>query len=502
MNKRGIIARSEWWVYGGGAAAAALLILVALYALAAARPPRAHAQGGNLGLEISKELVGDTTVSVGQILTFQIVVRNTGSLSVTDLVVEDTYDAAVIDPAEVGVYARDDDPPLSDTTPYVFDSANSAITWSGLELAPGEERTILVRFRAVHPTPQLLTVNYARIKEAAQSGVRKEVDVGDDASGDVKGNNAPLLKRLAAEGEISVGTLVTFTIEVSNEPGSPPIEVLPLTDNYNPAVLEFVSANPPVSSNDDTSGVLEWSDLLAMTGRDQLPPGESLVVTTVYRTLQAFDGSVNEAEVNTAEDEYGNTLDPDAANAPIQIVPAQETATATSAAPTSTPVATATATMQPDFTATPTSATTQTATAAPTFTPFPTAQPSDDDDDDGDDDDDEEEVATAAAARPTAGGTPLIAHEDAMKTIWALQGTIVTAEAEAEAATATATAASTPAATTTPTLVVPSTLPRTGSDDPRQGYLWWVVGAALLLLLAGALVGAAGWQRKQGRKAG
>jgi uncharacterized repeat protein (TIGR01451 family) len=466
--------------------AAALIVLVALHLLAFSRPQQALAQGeGTLGLEISKELVGDTTISVGQVITFKIVVKNTGSLSVTDLVVEDTYDTAVIDPVELGIYAESDDPPLSDTEPYVLDAANTTITWSGLELAPGEELTILVRFRAVHPTEELLTVNYARIKEATRSGVKKEVDIGDDADGDVRGNNAPVFKELAVDGEVRVGTLVTFTIEVNNEEGSPPIEVLPLTDNYNPTVLEFVSADPPVSSNDDTNGVLEWSDLLAMTGLDQLGPGESIFVTTVYRTLQPFDGSVNEAEVDSAEDQYENTLDPDAANAPIQIVPAQEIATTTS-----TPAAAATATSTPAITATATSTATATqiATTAPTLTPFPTSRPDDDDDDD--DDDDEREEATTVA-RPTRG-TPYIQHEDAIKTIWAVQGTIVTEEA----AVATATATSTPAqATATTTLVVPGTLPRTGSNDPQHSYLWWL-GAALVLLVAGTLVGALGQKRK------
>jgi uncharacterized repeat protein (TIGR01451 family) len=127
---------------------------------------------------------------------------------------------------------------------------------------------------------------------------------------------------------VRVGLPITFTIVITND-GVIDITDLPLRDIYNPAALQFVSASPPPSSINEPSGLLEWSDLLDITGRTALRPGESIQVRTVYIALQNVRQAVNQAEVSGARDEYGNTLEASRAEVPIFIVGPEETVTAT-----------------------------------------------------------------------------------------------------------------------------------------------------------------------------
>ena len=80
-------------------------------------------------------------------------------------------------------------------------------------------------------------------------------------------------------------------------------------------MLDFVSAEPPPPSVDVARGVLAWDDLLALTGRDRLRPGESITVVTVYTALRDITAAVNRAEVSGAKDEYGNDAQPAQAEA-------------------------------------------------------------------------------------------------------------------------------------------------------------------------------------------
>ncbi len=104
---------------------------------------------------------------------------------------------------------------------------------------------------------------------------------------------------------------VTFTIAIDNV-GPSTIDVLPLLDTYETDDLAFVNATPyPEEDADD--GLLSWYDLTGPAphgfGRN-LPPGETLVVTTVFRIASDFDATTNTATVSGATDVYGNPADP------------------------------------------------------------------------------------------------------------------------------------------------------------------------------------------------
>lgn len=239
----------SWWRYGWLAIGLSSLVLLTLYLLILHSAAQVQAQGNDLGMEITKRVEGNTTVQLGEIIDFTIRVVNTGTLPITRLVVVDVFEPDIVDPARVGAFAEPDDPPLSDP-PGDFDGTDT-IVWDDLlddlpggVLAAGEEIIIRVRLRAVHPTDELQLVNRARIQEAIRSN-------GEDASGDeaeaeaeAPRGNAPVDKSLGVPLPVTVGDLITFTITLRNE-GTVPLETAPLTDNYNPSVLEFVRASPP-----------------------------------------------------------------------------------------------------------------------------------------------------------------------------------------------------------------------------------------------------------------
>lgn len=375
----------------------ALALLLWLLFSYTAAPVQAQDQ---LGLTISKQLQGDAVVRIGELLTFEIVIANTGSVPLTRLVVVDEFERTIVAPAGSGPFAEPGDPPLSEP-PGAFDG-NNRIVWDNLvelaglpggELRPGQELRLLVRLRAIRPTAELQTVNRARIDVAIGS----QGETGGGGSAEVparpQGARLPLTKQALTNGPIVAGDLITFTITLTND-GAIDLVDLPLRDVYNPAVLRFVSADPPPPLADDVAGILEWPDLLATTGRGRLGPGEALQVTTVYEALLPFDGGVNSASVARARDEYANEYTERRAEAPIRILPAGGSpapptppGTATPITPTAAP-ATPTAVPRAEPTATPTRLPTagplltevalrRTQTAAPTATaaPLETAAP-------------------------------------------------------------------------------------------------------------------------------
>lgn len=365
------------WLAAGALAALALaLFAVGMFA----RPAIAQ----DLGLEISKSLRGGPEVQVGQILEFSIRITNTGALPLAELDLVDEFVGAIVAPVGSGPFAEPGDPPLSDTAPFTYDGGET-ITWSllggGATLEPGEGLEVIVRLRAVRPTADLQTVNRARIARAVRSDGASAG--GGDAAVPAQPDGARLPMSKGAPAPVAAGLPITFTIVITND-SLVDIVALPLRDVYNPAALGFESADPPPDTADEAAGVLAWGDLLALTGRARLAPGESITVQTVYTALRDITAAVNTAEVSGARDEYGNAVQPRQAQVPIRVVAPGEPEAPTgrpTRSPTDTPVPlntagprlteisigrTATAAAQATPTATSTIEATAEATVAPT----------------------------------------------------------------------------------------------------------------------------------------
>ena len=430
-----------WQVFLFGGLALCATILIGVIGLLA--PHAARAQ--DLGLEITKSLVGSRQVQVGAILEFTIRITNTGTVPITELQVVDEFVGSIVAPAGSGIYARPGDPPLSDTQPYTYDGAET-ITWDllggGQQLAAGESLAITVRLRAIRPTSDLQVVNRARIERAVRNDGSQSGGGAAEAPAQPAGARLPMTKSLGVPVPVRVGQPITFTIVITND-GAVELTSLPLRDIYNPAALRFVSASPPPSAVNEPSGLLEWDDLLEITGRGLLRPGEAIRITTVYIALQNVRGAVNQADVSGARDLYGNDIESSQAEVPIFIVGPDETAT-TEATADATATTAATSTPQPDEEDQPERSSTP--TSAPTL------------------------AASVTSAAPSAPFTSA--------TVTTTPEASVVSTSVAETITPTSAASGGAGGENTP-----ASLPKTGTSGDLGPWLF----AALILLLAGGL---------------
>jgi hypothetical protein len=108
-----------------------------------------------------------------------------------------------------------------------------------------------------------------------------------------------------------VGDEITFEITIENR-NTRPIHILPLEDDYDPAQLTFVSADPAPDNVDTVNGLITWNDLIPGIGHD-LEYQETTTVTVVFTAAptsctQFVDGT-NVAVMSGAQDDRGTTLD-------------------------------------------------------------------------------------------------------------------------------------------------------------------------------------------------
>jgi hypothetical protein len=121
----------------------------------------------------------------------------------------------------------------------------------------------------------------------------------------------------AADGIVTVGQDLTFTIQVRNT-GNVTLTVVPLTDTYHTAYLTYLSAAP--SPDTETPGALGWDDL---TGPGELAPQGTISVTVTFRAVASTNLLPNQQTINIARVEGatdGNTVAPPAEDdAPVRI---------------------------------------------------------------------------------------------------------------------------------------------------------------------------------------
>lgn len=245
-------------------------------------------------------------VRVGEVLSFTITLTNDAGFTLTNVTLVDEYNESVLG------FASGSPPP------DLVDTANGILTWSNVAappLPPGTVLTFTVFFTAEHP--QTAVVNAVRAQDITGTmGAISDTAATEDID-EAIGGQAPLDKDIFPPGSApQVGFPVTFTHLITND-GMAVMTTLPLSDTYNPAVLQFNYAIPnPTLTN--PPGLLVWSDLTLDFG--DIPPLGSVVVTTVFTALTRFDGSVNQASTAGALDQFNNTLAAGADQVPITII--------------------------------------------------------------------------------------------------------------------------------------------------------------------------------------
>lgn len=110
-------------------------------------------------------------------------------------------------------------------------------------------------------------------------------------------------KRLQGSDVIQVGQELTFTIRITNT-GTVSITTLPLIDEYESSILQLERTDPLSSTNIVTpetgGGLITWSDLTTDTVFGPLNPGQSIVITTVFRAIAPRVATVNRARIGAA----------------------------------------------------------------------------------------------------------------------------------------------------------------------------------------------------------
>jgi len=102
---------------------------------------------------------------------------------------------------------------------------------------------------------------------------------------------------------VGVGEYLTFTIDITNQSAFT-VTTLPLSDQFNNAVLAYVDASVDPSSIDATAGEIEWDDLTTTFG--DLPPGEMVTVIVGFIAEHPAPSVVNYAEVHDALGDQGS----------------------------------------------------------------------------------------------------------------------------------------------------------------------------------------------------
>src|SRR5690606_8709332 len=113
------------------------------------------------------------------------------------------------------------------------------------------------------------------------------------------GGAAPVVKALfPANAAPQAGLPVTFTHLITND-GAAVMTRLPLTDTYDPAFWQFISAIPTPTII-SPPGLLVWPDLTDNFG--DIPPFGTVVVTTVFTATTEVLTTVNRASTEGARD--------------------------------------------------------------------------------------------------------------------------------------------------------------------------------------------------------
>jgi len=240
--------------------------------------------------------------------TYTIRITNTGQVTFDPLVLTDTL------PPDFHYVAGSGSPADPDVV------AEPTLVWQNLDpLAPGASITVTF---AVTATPGIIGtyVNVATTTGTTPGPVLTDTD---DVPVDIVNPAVVIEKRVAAvDLDIVEPNFVTFTVLITNV-GPSGLSVLPLQDLYDPYYLSFVGGTPyPDEDADD--GDLAWYDLTgpAPNGFDRnLQPGETFVVTTIFRIVRDITTTVNTAIISGVFDVYDNPANEDDDDALISDVP-------------------------------------------------------------------------------------------------------------------------------------------------------------------------------------
>ncbi|HEX2912261.1 MAG TPA: isopeptide-forming domain-containing fimbrial protein [Chloroflexia bacterium] len=212
----------------------------------------------------------DQNAKPGDILTYSLVVKNSGTRDATGVVITDTLSTYLANPTGI-----------SDGGTY--DSASRTISWSGIAVPQNEQKSLTFKAQITVPAgqqPQALS-NTAHIAPPVEGGPGADPKAPDLTFGTP--NLAPSTKEVAtpngtvntsgdASAVVRPGDVVTYTVTLANS-GSIAASGVNVSDTLDPN-LESVSEISNGGQYDAASNAVKWSGLAVpaatATGNGQL----------------------------------------------------------------------------------------------------------------------------------------------------------------------------------------------------------------------------------------
>ena len=238
---------------------------------------------GVSGVRMSKTLVSPTDgqVSLGQPVTYNLQVVNTGSTLLTNVVVTDNFPSA-----KLGYTTAS----LSPTTVTA-----GVLTWTNLgAFQPGQSTNVTVTFTALATGS---TTNSATANGGTATNSSSVTMLVTHAALTV---SKILLS--PASTPVAIGSNVVFRITIQNS-GDTVIPTLPFEDNYSGAYFQFVSATIP--PNGSGAGSLIWTNLAYPTA---LATNAIITNDVTMKIVGAGSPANNTAVADYAVDIFGNPV--------------------------------------------------------------------------------------------------------------------------------------------------------------------------------------------------
>lgn len=254
---------------------------------------------------ITKQLaVGqDRHIQVGEQVTFDLIVRNVGSTTITTLPLLDRFDDAYL------AYVPGSATVAPDSV------TDGMLEWDDLTsafgaFAPGRVEVISLTFEAISHPAASATENTASIVGAIDEYHDVAGYVTDSAPIGITAPSLSVRKEFTAteRSVYQLGTEISFDIHVTNT-GDTAISELPLSDVFDPMLLQFVSATPSAALTGP--GVLEWDDITTHFG--DLAPGQQVTLTVLFKAVDVGEGlnvaSVDAGSYDEFDDPVGGDTD-------------------------------------------------------------------------------------------------------------------------------------------------------------------------------------------------
>jgi uncharacterized repeat protein (TIGR01451 family) len=252
------------------------------------------------GLAITKTRTSGSPVAVGQVVTFEIVIENSGGITLTNISLTDTYDTTVLDYASASL--------APDGTVDDGELHWSDVTGVGV-LGIGEKLTVTVRFTATAAAQN--TVNMA-VASATDNQGDPVPEVSDSDTVTITAPGLEIVKRLAPG--VAVRNMpFTYTVWMTNT-GDVLLDPVLLTDTL-PAGFHFVAGSGAPFAPTVVGGVQET---LIWSGLGPLAPSEGISVSFVVTGAPDALGIYQNIVVGEGVHPSGSITDTD--DVPISIV--------------------------------------------------------------------------------------------------------------------------------------------------------------------------------------